>query len=44
MTENLIEETLEHIKTALKEAGLSKDEIQVIMVGDLQDFQKQTKL
>ncbi len=34
MTEGLITETLEHIKTALKDADLSKDEIQeVIMVG-----------
>ncbi len=34
MTEHLIAETLEHIKTALDDAGLSKDEIQeVIMVG-----------
>ena len=45
MTENLINETLDHIKIALKEAGLSKDEIQeVIMVGDLQDYQKLIKL
>ncbi|TLP38498.1 molecular chaperone DnaK [Arcobacter arenosus] len=34
MTENLITETLDHIKTALKDAGLDKGEIQeVIMVG-----------
>ncbi|WP_321469690.1 molecular chaperone DnaK [Halarcobacter sp.] len=34
MTENLINETLQHIKTALKDAGLDKGEIQeVIMVG-----------
>ncbi len=34
MTEHLISETLEHIKTALKDAGLDKDEIQeIIMVG-----------
>ncbi len=34
MTEHYINETLEHIKTALKDAGLNKDEIQeVIMVG-----------
>ncbi len=34
MTEDLIDETLEHIKTALKDADLSKDEIQeIIMVG-----------
>lgn len=34
MTENLINETLDHIKIALKDAGLSKDEIQeIIMVG-----------
>ncbi len=34
MTEDLIDETLEHIKTALKDADLSKDEIdEIIMVG-----------
>ena len=34
MTEHYINETLEHIKTALKDAGLDKSEIQeVIMVG-----------
>ncbi|NQY24949.1 MAG: molecular chaperone DnaK [Campylobacteraceae bacterium] len=34
MTEDLIKETLEHIKTALKDADLDKDEIdEVIMVG-----------
>ncbi len=34
MTEDLINETLEHIKTALKDADLTKDEIQeIIMVG-----------
>ncbi len=34
MTENLITETLDHIKTALKDAGLDKGEIQeIIMVG-----------
>lgn len=34
MTENLINETLDHIKVALKDAGLDKGEIQeVIMVG-----------
>ncbi len=34
MTENLVTETLDHIKTALKDAGLDKGEIQeVIMVG-----------
>jgi len=34
MTENLIAETLDHIKTALDDASLSKDEInEVIMVG-----------
>ncbi len=34
MTENLITETLDHIKVALKDAGLDKGEIQeVIMVG-----------
>ena len=34
MTEDLIDETLEHIKTALKDADLNKDEIQeIIMVG-----------
>ncbi len=34
MTEHLISETLEHIKVAMKDAGLDKDEIEeVIMVG-----------
>ena len=34
MTEHLISETLEHIKTALNDAGLDKDEIdEIIMVG-----------
>jgi molecular chaperone DnaK len=34
MTEDLIKETLDHIKTALKDAGLDKGEIQeIIMVG-----------
>ncbi|RXJ85572.1 molecular chaperone DnaK [Arcobacter sp. CECT 8985] len=34
MTEHLIEETLGHIKTALKDAGLEKNEInEIIMVG-----------
>ncbi|RXJ82232.1 molecular chaperone DnaK [Arcobacter sp. F2176] len=34
MTEDLIKETLDHIKTALKDAGLEKGEIQeIIMVG-----------
>jgi molecular chaperone DnaK len=34
MTEDLITETLDHIKTALKDAGLEKSEIQeIIMVG-----------
>ena len=34
MTEDLITETLEHIKVALKDAGLDKDEIEeIIMVG-----------
>jgi len=34
MTENLIDETLVHIKTAIKDSGLEKDDIQeIIMVG-----------
>jgi molecular chaperone DnaK len=34
MTEHLVEETLSHIKTAMSDAGLDKDEInEVIMVG-----------
>ncbi len=34
MTEDLVNETLDHIKTALKDADLSKDEVQqIIMVG-----------
>ena len=34
MTEHLVEETLEHIKTAMSDAGLDNDEInEVIMVG-----------
>ncbi|PIF04675.1 MAG: molecular chaperone DnaK [Arcobacter sp.] len=34
MTEDLVEETLEHIKTAMKDAGLDNNEInEVIMVG-----------
>ena len=45
MTENLISETLEHIKTALKDADLSKDEIQeVIMVGGSTRLPKANKV
>ncbi|MBP9490525.1 MAG: molecular chaperone DnaK [Aliarcobacter sp.] len=45
MTEHLITETLEHIKTALKDAGLSKDEIQeVIMVGGSTRLPKANKV
>jgi molecular chaperone DnaK len=45
MTENLINETLDHIKIALKEAGLSKDEIQeVIMVGGSTRLPKANKV
>ena len=34
MTEDLVSETIEHIKTAMKDAGLDNDEInEVIMVG-----------
>jgi len=45
MTESLISETLEHIKTALKDAGLSKDEIQeIIMVGGSTRLPKANKV
>jgi molecular chaperone DnaK len=45
MTEHLINETLEHIKIALKDAGLSKDEIQeVIMVGGSTRLPKANKV
>ena len=45
MTEHLISETLEHIKIALKDAGLSKDEIQeVIMVGGSTRLPKANKV
>jgi len=45
MTEDLIEETLVHIKTALKDAGLDKDEIQeIIMVGGSTRLPKATSV
>jgi molecular chaperone DnaK len=45
MTEDLINETLAHIKTALKDAGLSKDEIQeIIMVGGSTRLPKANKV
>ena len=44
MTEHLIAETLDHIKIALKDAGLSKDEIEVIMVGGSTRLPKANKV
>jgi molecular chaperone DnaK len=45
MTEDLINETLEHIKTALKDAGLKKEEIQeIIMVGGSTRLPKANKV
>ena len=45
MTEDLINETLAHIKTALKDAGLNKDEIQeIIMVGGSTRLPKANKV
>ena len=45
MTEDLIAETLEHIKTALKDAGLDKGEIQeIIMVGGSTRLPKANKV
>ncbi len=45
MTEHLISETLQHIKTALKDAGLDKGEIQeVIMVGGSTRLPKANKV
>ncbi len=45
MTEHLIAETLEHIKTALKDASLDKNEIQeVIMVGGSTRLPKANKV
>ena len=45
MTEHLINETLDHIKIALKDAGLSKDEIQeIIMVGGSTRLPKANKV
>ena len=43
MTEHYINETLEHIKTALKDAGLDKSEIQLSWLEVQLDFQKLTK-
>ena len=45
MTEHLIDETLEHIKIALKDAGLDKSEIQeIIMVGGSTRLPKANKV
>nr|MBP6714258.1 Hsp70 family protein [Aliarcobacter sp.] len=45
MTEGLINETLDHIKIALKDAGLNKDEIQeIIMVGGSTRLPKANKV
>ena len=45
MTENLIDETLVHIKNALRDAGLEKDEIQeIIMVGGSTRLPKATSI
>ena len=45
MTEDLIDETLVHIKTALKDAGLDKEEIQeIIMVGGSTRLPKATSV
>jgi molecular chaperone DnaK len=45
MTEDLIDETLVHIKTALNDAGLDKDEIEeIIMVGGSTRLPKATEI
>jgi molecular chaperone DnaK len=45
MIDDLLQETLQHIDTALKDAGLSKDEIdEIVMVGGSTRIPKVQKL